>query len=235
MDRMARPPQGDRLSQIAEAATQSFGRFGYKRTRMADVSAAAGLSSGAIYTYVESKEALFQLVFTHAFGFFAEGIPALPLTTPSPGETTSVIQEGLRRRAGAPRLRAALDTDAPADVRGELAAIVEEQYDMIERLWPVLAAIETSAVDLPEIEELYFRRSRPGRTSALTRYLTKRTVSGHLRAMPDTEIAARIVIEAVAWFGWHRRGDRDGKALDDAMARRTVVEFVCDALVGPRS
>jgi hypothetical protein len=52
--------------------------------------------------------------------------------------------------------------------------------------------------------------------------------------MPDGNIAARLVTETVAWFGWHRRGDRDGAAFDDDVARRTVVEFVCDALVPPR-
>ncbi|MGO9559581.1 MAG: TetR/AcrR family transcriptional regulator C-terminal domain-containing protein [Acidimicrobiales bacterium] len=158
-------------------------------------------------------------------------MPVLPLTTPLPGETVALIQAGLQETADAPRLRAALRTGAPADLRAELGAIVEELYDMIERLWPVFAVIEESAVDLPELEEMYYRRARPGQFGGLERYLEKRTATGDLRAMPDTRIAARLVIEAVTWFGWHRRGDRDGKMLDDELARRTVVEFVCDALV----
>src|SRR5271165_8979 len=128
---MARPPAPQRVADIAGAATQAFGRLGYKRTRMADVAANAGLSSGSIYTYVASKEALFHLVFAHAFELFAEGMPPLPLASPAPGETLVVIREGLRRAAGAPGLRTALEVDAPRDVRAELRAIVEEQYEMI--------------------------------------------------------------------------------------------------------
>jgi len=230
---MARPLPPERLAQIAEAAKQAFGRLGYKRTHMADVAVAAGLSSGAIYNYVESKEALFHLVFAQAFGVFAEGIPALPLASPTPGETVALIREGLRRAADAPLLRMALHADASADVRDELRAIVEEQYDMIERLWPVLAVIEQCAVDLPALEEMYFERARPGRHHGLARYLSRRAAGGQLRAMPDADIAARLVTEAVAWFAWHRRDDRDAKLFDDELARRTVVEFVCDALVAP--
>lgn len=164
---MARSLPPERLVRISEAATQAFGRLGYKRTHMSEVATAAGLSSGAIYTYVESKEALFHLVFAQAFDLFAEGAPPLPLATPAPGETVAIIREGLRRTAGTPILRAAVEADSPADVRAELGAIVEEQYDMIERLWPVLAVIEESAIDLPELEEMYFARGRPGQMRAL--------------------------------------------------------------------
>ena len=71
-----------------------FGRLGYRRTRMADVATQAGLSSGAVYTYVESKEALFHLVFAHAFGQFAEGMPAPPLATPAFAETLDTDRPG---------------------------------------------------------------------------------------------------------------------------------------------
>lgn len=230
---MARPRPPERLAQIAESATRAFGRLGYRRTHMADVAADTGLSSGAIYTYVESKEALFHVVFLHAFGFLAKATPPLPLATPAPGETVALIGEGLRRAAAAPLLRAAVATDALRDVGAELTAIVEEQYAIVERLWPVLAVIETCAVDLPELDDMYFQVARPGRHGALARYLSSRAASGHLRTMPDADVAARLITEAVAWFAWHRRDDRNARRFDDALARRTVVEFVCDALLAP--
>ena len=49
--------------------------------------------------------------------------------------------------------------------------------------------------------------------------------------MPDALVAARVVIESVAWFAWHRREGRDSALYDDQAARRTVVEFACAALV----
>ena len=86
---------------------------------------------------------------------------------------------------------------------------------MIERMWPVLAVIERCAVDLPELEALYYQRGRRGHLAQLTKYLEQRAASGHLCTMPDTTVAARIVTEAIVWFAWHRREDRDATLYDD--------------------
>ena len=232
---MARSRPPERLGDIAAAATRVFGRLGYRRTHMADVAADAGLSSGAIYGYVESKGALFHLVFAHAFGLFSEGLPDLPLPTPPLEETLELVSRGLSKAAATPKLRAALLIDDPDDIRSELTSIVDERYAMTEALWPVLAVVERSAVDLPQLDELYFQRGRRGHHSQLQRYLDRRAARGYLRALPDTAVAARLVTEAIAWFAWHRRDDRDAARFDDARARATVVEFVCGALLVPPS
>lgn len=229
---MSRTTPPERLTEVAQAATRVFGRLGYRRTHMADVATQAGLSSGAVYTYVESKEALFHLVFAHAFGQLAGDMPSLPLATPAFSETLELIGQGLRKAAATPRLRAALDQADPSDLRAELTAIIEERYAMIERMWPVLAVIERCAVDLPELEALYYQRGRRGHLAQLTKYLEQRAASGHLCTMPDTTVAARIVTEAIVWFAWHRREDRDATLYDDDRARRTVIEFVCHTLIG---
>ena len=76
---MNRPSSSTRLGDLARAGMQTFGRLGYRRTKMAEVSAAAGLSTGAIYTYVESKEALLHLVFAWFFADYTEeAMPELP-------------------------------------------------------------------------------------------------------------------------------------------------------------
>src|SRR5271167_2164123 len=128
---MVRTPPAERLTEVADAATRVFGRLGYRRTRTSDVAAEAGLSSGSVFTYVESKEALFHLVFVKGFGQFAEGLPPLPLATPAPGETVRLIERGLRT-AEAPRLLVAVQEHAPRDVRAELSGIVEERYGLLE-------------------------------------------------------------------------------------------------------
>lgn len=230
---MVRASQPERLADLAEAATRVFGRLGFRRTHMADVAAQAGLSSGAVYTYVESKEALFHLVFGHAEGQFADGMPSLPLATPSFSETLELIGQWLRKATATPLLRAVLDQSEPVDIQVELTDIVEERYAMTERAWPVLAVIESCAVDLPELEALYFGRGRPRHLAQLTRYLEQRAASGHLRHVTDATVAARIVTEAITWFAWHRREDRDARFYDDEAARRTVIEFVCHALIEP--
>jgi hypothetical protein len=44
-------------------------------------------------------------------------------------------------------------------------------------------------------------------------------------------VAAQIVTETVAWFAWKRHEGRDSSRFDDGLARATVVEFVCNALL----
>ena len=51
--------------------------------------------------------------------------------------------------------------------------------------------------------------------------------------MPDPAVTARLVTEAIAWFAWHRRGERDAAAFDEARTRVTVVQFCCDGLLAP--
>src|SRR5580692_10996990 len=116
---MPRPTASERLLKLARIATEDFGRLGYRGTKTADVAAGAGMSTGALFTYVESKEALFHLVFMHWFGMLTAGPPVLPVATPGPGETLAVIRAGLSH-VQMPRIQTALAEEHPADVAGEL-------------------------------------------------------------------------------------------------------------------
>jgi AcrR family transcriptional regulator len=227
---MARPPAREKLTALAQSATAVFGRRGYRGTRTADVASAAGMSSGSVFTYVESKEALFHLVFLHGFGLLAEGPLPLPIPTPAMAETVALVADQLRREPVS-NLQAALKEDHPADVAAELREIVGERYARVERLWPLLAVIERCAIEIPELEDFYFRRTRIGYFGRLASYLEKRASAGYLRPMPDYAVAARIVSEAIAWFAWHRREGRDADLYGDDATRATVVAFVCAALL----
>jgi AcrR family transcriptional regulator len=227
---MARVPAPERLEALAQAATKVFGRLGYRGTKMAEVASEAGMSSGSVFTYVESKEALFHLVFVHAFGVLEEPFPELPLATPEAGTTTALIEAQLRA-IPIPILRAALGQDRPDDVAAELRGIVEERYEIQERYWPVLAVIERCAVELPQLEEFYYGRTRVGYFGRLAAYVDKRTNAGYFRPMPDSTVAARVVSEMISWFAWHRREGRDAHMYDDDAVRKTVMEFICAALL----
>jgi TetR/AcrR family transcriptional regulator, repressor for uid operon len=51
-------PNGDRRSQILEAALVCFAKRGFHQTSMHDISGQAGISVGLIYRYFENKEAV---------------------------------------------------------------------------------------------------------------------------------------------------------------------------------
>jgi AcrR family transcriptional regulator len=230
---VARTHSPTRLADITAAATRVFGRIGYRRTQMGAVASEAGVSQGSLYSYVESKDALFHLVFADGFGEFEASSARLPIPTPETGETIALVKRGLRRAAATPCLVTALEADPPDDVRAELAAIVTEQYEMISRVWPLLAVIERSAADLPEFEQFYFGRGRPVHLQRLARYIDARSASGHFRTTADSAVAARIVAEITTWFGGHRHDDRDARLYDEAGVLPTIVAFVCDALIEP--
>jgi AcrR family transcriptional regulator len=229
MSRVPRRPPS-RLGDIATAGMDVLSRLGCRRAKMADVSAAAGLSAGAIYTYVESKEALLHVVIAHFFGQYAEGTPDLPVPAPPLSETLDLIGRGLRREASTPILRAAVAAEPPDDVMAELASIVEEHYSLVERLWPVLAVIEKCAVDVPELHRFYFGGRRSAQLSLLARYLEKRSAKGLLDAHGDPELSAQLIAEAVTWHGWHRLDGFDAAKYGEPSHRQVVIDFVCSAL-----
>lgn len=222
----------ERLFAVATGAGREFRRRGYRGTKTADVAAQAGMSSGSIFTYVASKEALFHLVFLHGFGYLSESLPDLPLATPAPGETLALIEQNLRK-VPTPRMRAALNQSAPTDVADELRGIVLERYDMLEQLWPVLAVIERCAAEMPDLEAFYFQRTRTAYFARLAEYLEKRAASGHFRPMYDAAIEARLITESITWFAWKRREGRDAHTYDDGAVRETLVQFVCGAVLAP--
>ena len=107
---------------------------------------------------------------------------------------------------------------------------MEEMYSMIERLWPILAVIETCAVDLPELEKLYFGDRRPGQVGLLARYLQHRSGEGGLCDNGDAALTAQLAIEVITWHAWHRLEGFDAPRFAGASSRQVVVDFVCNAL-----
>ena len=228
---MPRGEPADRLRDIAMAGRAILGSIGYRRTRMADVAAAAGLSAGAVYTYVDSKEALFHLALTSFFAPSQVVPPELPLTAPELQATLDAVRLGLRREGATPLLQAALATDPPPDVRGELTAILEEMYSMVSRLWPALAVLEKCAEDMPPVHDFYFGKQRRGHLSRFARYVERRAAEGHLDGAGDAALSAQVAVESLTWHAWHRLEGFDASRFTDARSRSTVVEFVVKALM----
>jgi AcrR family transcriptional regulator len=209
----------------------AFIEKGYRRTLMTDVARKLGLSHAVLYRYVESKEALFHLALLYAMNPGALPELAVPMPAPAPGETLGLVDQWLAGNPALPALGAALGRHRCGDVRRELGGIVDELYAFIEQHRGVLALIERSAIDLPELHTLYFAQSRRDLIAQLARYLQDRIQSGLLRPVPDVATAARFIVETIAWFGWHRRGDPDSAMIGDDEARQTVRFLILAAFV----
>jgi hypothetical protein len=129
-----------------------------------------------------------------------------------------------------PKLDAALTRQRVTDARAELEGVVRELYSLIARNRHASALIERSALELPELATLWFGELRRGVLGRLTHYLARRIERHHFRSVPDTATAARLILETVAWFAWHRHGD-PFTTIDDTLAENTTVHFVVSALV----
>jgi AcrR family transcriptional regulator len=228
---MPRRTPADRVTDIAQAACRVFIEKGYRRALMTDVGAQLGLSHALLYRYVEGKEALFELALMYAMDPSRVQAIEAPLPTPPPGRTLDLVRRWFTDQGSFPALGAALTSDHPQDAAEELLGIVDELYAFIERNVRLLALIQRSALDIPELHNLFYIRIRRAYARQLAGYLERRISSGDLRPVSDTEAAARFIIESVTWFAWHRKGDSDSGRITDEGARRTVRELLLAAFV----
>jgi AcrR family transcriptional regulator len=220
----------DRLARLVECATQVFIEQGYARTQMADVAAALGVAKGTLYLYVESKEALFDLVARYADAKQPVQWPPLPVRSPKPGATVKYVRDRLAKNAVPPALAKALAQHRTPDIHAELEAITRELYETVARNRRGIKLLDRSARDYPELAALWFEGGRGGLIELLTKYLEDRMRRKLVRSLPDPSVAARLLIETVVFWAVHRHWDPHPQTVEESVAKETVVRFVVGAL-----
>lgn len=219
-----------RLDDIVESATRIFGEKGYRRTLISDVASDLGIAPGTIYTYVESKDALFHLVVERASGVTTE--PAsFPIAAPDPADTLKHSVEAFSRTSKLTELSAALKREKADDIVEELGAIVRELYASIANSRLLIGLVERSAVDVPELRTNYYVKGRRAFLKKIESYLVSRIEIGQLRAVPDTAATTRFVVEAISWFANHRHGDQDSDNITEEGAEQVCVDMLVHALL----
>ena len=217
------------LGDIADAAVRVFTAKGFRPAGISDVATELGLSHGAVYTYADSKQALLYLALLRAFDPEAlEGLQA-PVAAPPPDEIVDLVRKWAARDDSVNALAEALDRPKRAPgvpVELELQAIVDQLYSFVERHRTTLRLVERCSAELPELAQWYFVESRRGTLARIGEFLTARIEAGVLRPVPDVPVAARFIVETVAWFAMHRHGDPDSAMLTDEACRRTVRHLV---------
>lgn len=214
-----------------DAGIEVFAAKGFRLALMSDVAAAAGVSQGTIYNVVESKDALLHAVFET---LIAGDLPAPNglVRTPNVEETARMVRKGLASRMASPRLDAAVEKSrGSVDIQRELSEIVAERFEILEGSHRLLSLIERCASDVPWLHADYFGRGRRGFHARLSDYLEKRIRSGALRDVPDIDVTARFINEAITWFAWHRHGDPTGRAIHRDTALAGCIDMVVASLM----
>lgn len=222
-----------RWTEVLGAATEVFLRKGYKRTQMADVTKALDLSAGAIYRYVESKEALFDLVIRAGAGMTVNASELVaPVATPRPGATLAFLKKTLQREGRITSLEEALGRRSVDDAVGELQSVVRELYQRTLQFRVGIKLLDRSSLDWPELAALWSGQWRDSLVNQLAKYLDLRIAQRHFVPVPDTKAWARFIVETVAFFALHRHYDPFPTQMSEQIAEDTVVLAVVRATGG---
>lgn len=229
---MARSIPPDRFQQLVDCATQVFIERGYAHTQMSDVAEAMGIGKGTLYLYVESKEALFDLVVRSADATHPLTTPpTLPVRTPRPGATLHHVRGRVAKEPPLPALLAALARKRVADPRAELTQIVREIYRTLSGNRRSIKLMDRSAQFHPELAAVWFSGARGNLLEALSAYLANRIKWKLFRPVPDTAVAARVILETIVTWAVHRHWDPSPQTIDEQVAEDTVVQFIVGGLM----
>jgi AcrR family transcriptional regulator len=229
---MARSIPPGRLERLIEVATATFIAQGYRRTQMADVADALGVAKGTLYGYVESKAALFDLAIRYADGH--EPLPEvaeLPIATPSPGATVEWLQNRIAEEASGLRLVQVAGRGTECEVAVELRDVLGDLYQRANRNRFAIKLADRCASDHPDLAAAWFGRGRWAQHELLVQYIRTRIDAGHLRPVPSVPIAARTLLETVAFWAVHRYWDPSPQSIEEGAVEDAVVDLLLHSLI----
>lgn len=216
---------------ILDEAEQLFATRGYRRTRVAEVAEAVGVTEPALYRYFRGKDALFEQVLLRA----AQGregyvTPAeLPVPNPAPGAVQGFLVELFTASRRIPALERALEARAPGTRKGalrELEEVLGELFDLAARYAVGARIMDASALESPELARTWELEMRLPLGTSLARYLVRRAEARAL-ALPGTaEDVAGVIGNLVGCYAVYV--DRLGplRELPLSRRRRIVVDAV---------
>lgn len=228
---MPRTMPPGRFDELVRNATEVFIARGYRRTQMADIAAAVGVSKGTLYLYVEGKDALLALCLRHADDVAPLGLPAeLPVRTPPRGFLAAVIGKRLDGEGASPLLAAAIGRPRAEHIGSELHGILSEFYTQIEAHCRGIKLVDR-CWDHPELGAVWQERGREAPRAQLAEYLELRMRAGQIRPHPEPRLMARIAVETISTWAMHIKWDPAPEPFDPLESKRSVIEFIARGLL----
>jgi AcrR family transcriptional regulator len=200
-------------------------RQGWRLAQVADVAREAGIAARTVYLYAADKPALRDLAIRAA--------ARLPLPDgPALADTAATLDAALACFT-LPLAQALLDgTALPKD--GTLAAVVAELHDLLAREARLILLLDRLSLEDPIIHAAWQAGMRVQGFNAFAGALARLGEAGRARSDLDPALAARAVLEMLAWMAMRRRGDALPPPGDEAAARATAIALGIAAL-GPPS
>lgn len=209
-----------RLTVIADAALRVFTEKGYRAAQMADIAAAAGVSAGALYSYVDDKDALFELALGLALGLPADE-SHLPIRSRGLGPGTPA-GKAIARLAAWPALAAA----AARRERGreaDIEPVLREIFDLVSDRRRLIWLLDRCAREMTDIAGMRAALMRRGKIIA--------DFADFAGRFGRSQEEARAVFEMAIWMGLHRHLDPAASKIEDDEAFAAALAMATGALM----
>jgi AcrR family transcriptional regulator len=192
---------------------------------MVDVAREAGISAGALYNYVDGKEALLELALAHSFGEIGEQDE--PFRGSGLASVGAALAAKLSESLRWPILENALRRSATAHT--DMTAVVDELFTFVTQHRYLIWLLDRCGAEIAELGGVYQTAVRGRLFADFTRFVGM-TPAG--RELDDAELAARAraIFEMVVWMGMHRHRDRQPPAISDETARQAVIAIALSAM-----
>jgi AcrR family transcriptional regulator len=184
---------------------------------LADIAREAGISVGAVYSYVEGKDALLELALAEAMGeledapsFEAQGIASL----------VPALAIRLRKAMQWPTLRQALKQKSIPPAL--LEQIVAELFELVGSRRHLIWLLDRCARDIPELNGLYEGDIRRREIDDFCAVIA--LADADPTATAEQSLAkGRALFEMIVWMGMHRHRDRLPPAVSNSAALEAVI------------
>ncbi len=236
MPRLRADISGKRLRELVDAGFDVFCRQGFERSQVADVAKVMGVAVGTVYLYVESKEALFDLVVRHTTMEDPEWLDAIeiPVPTPEPGSTTKFLSEVFGREGQWPKLEAALKKKKATSIRSEFTEIIQEQYQLMKRHRKGLVLLLRSALEYPGLADVFVLGLRKRLLETLQKYIDLRVKGGQLAQPKNVMASAAVLTQTIAWANLQRPFDPGLTLLTEQAAEDATVDMLVNGLLNAK-
>lgn len=206
-DDLAKSPRwhrrsAERPAEIIRAALEVFARKGFTTARMEDIARQAGVSSGTIYRYFESKEEVLKAAVRETL------VSAVRQTEEAIASHAGKNDELIRKVLG-----------------GWFRSLVGTPSAVIPKL------IVAEAANFPELARFYLDEVvRPARQD-LRRVLSKGAAEGDFRRIDPSHGTALLIAPLVWFFVWHESlGAFDDEPLDAERYFEACMDLMLDGL-----